>query len=182
MERVRSRLLTAALLLAIAPLASCTTERVVVIERPGDAAPQEMAMPEVPVARLGVALHRFLTAALSGEPTDLLLAGDRFVVLTPVDMLEVTSLRARGDVRMVTIGVPGSCAGECRALLGEVLETLRADLGSSTVSTNLVLAESPLEEWPTLEVVSSERRWRASFDETGRNLFVIELLAGDVLP
>lgn len=179
-RRVRPRLATAALLLTTFLVSACTTERVVVLERPVDAGTQEMPLPEVSPARLVVALHRFLSAALAGKPTDLLMAGDRFVVVTPVDILEVTSLRARGDVRMVAIGVPGSCVGECRALLGEVLGALRADLGSSGASTELVLAESPLEEWPTLEVVSGERRWRASFDETGRSLFVIEMLAGIV--
>lgn len=183
-SRVRARpaLLLAALVLAAAPLTACTTERVVVIEREGAPESSTPSLPEVPVARLGVALQRFLAAALAGAPTDLLLAGDRFVVLTPVDILEITSLRARGDVRMVALGVPGPCAGECHALLGDVLAALRDDLGAAGSDTTLVRAESPLEEWPTLEVVSTDRRWRVSFDETGRNLFVIELLAGAVLP
>jgi len=180
--RTRSVLFTiATLLVASGPLAGCTTERVVVIGSPIPDVSLERSLPEVPAARLVAALQRFLAAALAGEPTNLLLAGDRLVVLTPVDILEVTSLRARGDVRMVALGVPGACAGGCHALLGDVLSALREDLGSASSSTTMVFAESPLEEWPTLEVLAGVRRWRVSFDETGRSVFVVELLSGEIL-
>ena len=163
-------------------LSGCTTERVVVIER--SAATAAAAVPEVPVpaSRLGVVLQRFLAAASSGLPTDLLLAGDRFLVITPVDLVEVSSLRARGDVRMVAIGVPGDCVGECRVLLGDVFGALRDDLVAPVSSPAVVVADAPLEAWPTLEVVSADRRWRVSFDEDGRGVFVVELLSGSVGP
>jgi hypothetical protein len=169
------------LLVSVAVLLSgCTTERVVVIER--TAAPAAAVVPEVPVpaSRLGVVLQRFLAAASSGSPTDLLLAGDRFLVITPIDLVEVSSLRARKDVRMIAIAVPGACAGECRVLLGDVFGALRDDLVAPVSSPAVVVADAPLEAWPTLEVVSADRRWRVSFDEDGRGVFVIELLSGSV--
>ena len=181
--RPKNVLLTATLLLlAVGPLTACTTERVVVIEQTAAQAPPAQPVSAVSSTLLTAALQRFLDAALAGLPTDLLLAGDRFVVITPVDILEVTSLRARGDVRMISLDVPGACAVACHALLGEVLTALRADLDSSASSTEIVRAQAPLEGWPTLEVASERRSWRLSFDETGRGLFVIELLAGDVRP
>lgn len=177
----KSVLLTAALLLfAVGSLTACTTERVVVIERASAQRPSDETVSAASATRLTATLERFLDAALAGAPTDLLLAGDRFVVITPVDIIEVTSLRARDDVRTIALDVPGACAVACHALLGEVLTALRADLDSMTSSTGAVRAQPPLESWPTLEVASKYRTWRLSFDETSRGLFVIELLAGDV--
>lgn len=177
----KSVLLTATLLLfAAGPLTACTTERVVVLEQDAAQRPSDETVSAVSSTRLTASLERFLDAALAGAPTDLLLAGDRFVVITPVDILEVTSLRARGDVRTIALDVPGACAVACHALLGKVLTALRADLDSTTSSSEIVRAQPPLEGWPTLEVESTHRSWRLSFDETGRGLFVIELLAGDV--
>jgi len=179
-DPVRRHSALLSLMAVTALLPGCTTERVVVIER--SAAPAAAVVPEVPfpAARLRVALQRFLAAAVTGAPTDLLLAGDRFMVVTPVDLVEVASLRARGDVRAIAIGVPGDCAGECRALLGDVFAALQEDMASPSASPEVVVAEAPLESWPTLEVVSAERRWWVSFDEAGRGVFVVELLSGSV--
>lgn len=170
----------ALLLLAAGPLTACTTERIVFIEQPAAQTPPAQKTHDVPLSRLGAALRHFVDVALAGAPTDLLLAGDRFVVITPVGILEVTSLRARGDVRMIALDVPGECAVVCRALLGDVLTALRTDMDSAPASIKIVRAQAPLEDWPTLEVASAYRSWRLSFDEIGRGLFVIELLAGDV--
>lgn len=160
------------------PLAGCTTQRIVVLERPPAVSVAANPAPVIPVERLEVSLRRFLLSLLDGRSTDLMLAGDRFVVVTPVDLVEVTSLRARGDVRMIALGVPGGCPGGCHVLFEEFFTALRDDLASPDALRAQVTAEPPLRDWPTLEVVSASRRWRVSFDETGRSLFVVELLAG----
>lgn len=118
-------------------------------------------------------LARFLAAARAGRPVDLLLAGDRFVVVTPSSFLEVTSRRAGGDLRALPAG---DCPGSCDVLLSDVFDALAADVASSPPL--LVAAPAPLESWPTLLVDASTRRWHVSFSADGRGLFVVELLSG----
>jgi hypothetical protein len=174
-----SRARRLAVLTAAVFLSSCAGRtEIVYLERPDPVVDESLQAPRVPVSVLTGSLERFLLAAEDGRPLDLLLAGDRFLAITPVDLVEVTSLRARGDVRAISLAVPGDCGGACRASLGEFLGVLRDDLASPSTLLAAVTADSPLESWPTLEIASVDRRWRVSFDETGKGLFVFELLTG----
>jgi hypothetical protein len=169
------RTLSAALLSV--SVAGCVSVReVVVVERPAAQAPVSPPS-EVSAAALRVSLGRFLGQVSAGRPVDLLLAGDRFAVVTPSAFVEVTATRAVGDIRGLPVSVPGvGCNGPCDRTLGDAFEALAADVSASVPL--LVTAESPLESWPTLLVSSAARRWHVSFSGDGRGLFVVELLTG----
>lgn len=128
---------------------------------------------EVSASFLRSSLTRFLDAVRAGRPVDLLLAGDRFVVVTPSSFVEVSSSRAGGDLRALPVE---DCAGSCDVVLGDVFDALAEDVASSLPL--LVSADAPLESWPTLLVDAPSRRWHVSFSEDGRGLFVVELLSG----
>lgn len=182
MVRSRSALVVAAVSSFLALLVSGCSDRggaaeVVVVERAA-AEPPAASSGSVLPATMTVGLRRFLASASSGLPVERMLAGDRLVVVTPTDLLEVDAVRARGDVRMLAVGVPGACAGPCRVLLGEVFAALESDLEGPLAPPQAVLADPPLDAWPTLGIDGPSRRWRVSFDGSGRGVFVVELLAG----
>jgi len=159
--------------LCVLSVGGCSSStQVVVVERPAaSVAPSPPS--EVSASFLRSSLARFLAAVRTGRPVDLLLAGDRFVVVTPSSFLEVISSRAAGDLRALPAG---DCPGSCDVVLGDVFDALAEDVASSPPL--LVAAAAPLESWPTLLVASPSRRWHVSFSKDGRGLFVVELLSG----